>query len=1132
MAMMNKVNTLDVLLGLFLIIAFPVMAVPMPKGGQSIADPCTLHDFRIHLELSEASAGFVRYGEGRSIEFQAGKVHDMALEHPPVGDAVLRLWRDGKQVGGLSKTERLIGESVRTFPDAGVSLGHNFTASIAFQTTSDGTLLAMCPESGKWAPGCKALTIEKGALVYDIGWLGRMAGGVNVSDGKSHVAVLVSRGGDMNLWLDGVMVAEKKSFFKTDEEDHVLKVGAAAEDFGGVLSGGQVSKLQVWQRALPDDEIRKLFQGDGSGANTPDFAHQLSEVVWRPRICLENAEAEVVNAWVQPLERSDHAVIVSRWNQRMLKKGGQIYQASCVMCHGTKELPGSLPTARKFTEETFKNGSDPHSIVRTLTHGYEKMPAMAQFTTLQKYAVAHYIHEEFLREDNPNQYTKITADYLAGLPKGLAMAKREVEQRAPPFYLSMDFGPAMFWTYQVDKWNIVQKGIAIRLDDGEGGVSKGKAWMVYDHDTMQFVTATTGDFINWRSIAFDQSHGTHLSLTGDRHFVNPIGPGWASPEGSWEDIRLLGRDGKRYGPLPKDWAEYVGMYQQGDKVIIESKVHGVRVLESPGWVEHKDGAVFVRTINVGEAAQSLKLRVAPDLVNVALVGEGGLEKSEGFWVATLGGDAAVQVLISRDVVLHAGVLAKAPGVPLELEPMTHGGAKHWNGEIVTQSVAGSDAGPFAVDVFPLPTNNPWKSLVRPGGFDFTPDGKAAIVASWTGDVWRVDGITEPAPAELRWRRIATGLFQPLGVKFRDDDLFVNCRDQLVRLRDLNNDGEIDFLECFNNDHQVTKNFHEFAMGLQVDEAGNFYYAKSARHALPGVVPHHGTLLKISADGLKTEILANGLRAANGVCLNEDGSFFVTDQEGNWTPKNRINRIDGHGFYGNMLGYTDVTDSSDEAMEQPMVWIDDLKDRSPAELVWVPKEAWGNLGGSLLNLSYGMGRAYIVPHEEVGETWQGAVYDLPMATFPSGIMRGRFFDDGALYTCGMTSWASNVSEPGGFYRIRRTTQPANIPLRVHAVSGALKVIFSDPIDPKSVNQQAFVMKTWSLKRTQRYGSDRHDQKVLEITGVKLSEDGRTVTIEIPSLAPTHCYELNILLKGQDGKPIANSMHGTIHGLSNE
>ncbi len=74
------------------------------------------------------------------------------------------------------------------------------------------------------------------------------------------------------------------------------------------------------------------------------------------------------------------------------------------------------------------------------------------------------------------------------------------------------------------------------------------------------------------------------------------------------------------------------------------------------------------------------------------------------------------------------------------------------------------------------------------------------------------------------------------------------------------------------------------MGLQADEHGNLYYAKSGRHALKAIVPHHGTLLKVSSNGAQTEILATGFRAANGVCLNPDGTFFVTDQEGFWTPK--------------------------------------------------------------------------------------------------------------------------------------------------------------------------------------------------------------------------------------------------------
>jgi hypothetical protein len=586
----------------------------------------------------------------------------------------------------------------------------------------------------------------------------------------------------------------------------------------------------------------------------------------------------------------------------------------------------------------------------------------------------------------------------------------------------------------------------------------------------------------------------------------------------------VGKDGKHYGPLPRAWAHYEGLYLHGNKAVIAASIGGTRVLESPGWIEDGDKAVFTRTVNVGAAKKPLLLRVAPDSVNVVLTGDGSLRKDNGFWFATVPGGAKTRLFISRSE------LANVPGGSLSLEPLTHGGPARWTEEVITTSVPGKREGAFIADTFPLPVENPWQSWMRPGGFDFTPDGKAAIVATWNGDLWQVDGVMARAPAPLRWRRLASGLFQPLGVKFRGDELFVTCRDQLVRLHDLNGDGEFDFIENFNNDHQVTEHFHEFAMGLQTDAAGNFYYAKSARHALDSLVPHHGTLLRVSADGSRTDILANGFRAANGVCLNPDGTFFVTDQEGHWTPKNRINRVKAGGFYGNMFGYSSVTNSADDAMEQPMVWITNAKDRSPAELVWVPTNTWGSIGGALLNLSYGTGRAFIVPHEEVNGRWQGAVCELPMPAFATGIMRGRFGNDGSLYTCGLFGWAGNASAPGGFHRIRRSEKPAFVPLSIHAAKGAISVTFSEPIDPASVQPDAFAFKVWFLKRSASYGSNHYGEHPLQITAAHLSPDGRTVTLEIPTLAPTQCYELKARLLGADGTAVERSLHGTIHQLA--
>ena len=187
----------------------------------------------------------------------------------------------------------------------------------------------------------------------------------------------------------------------------------------------------------------------------------------------------------------------------------------------------------------------------------------------------------------------------------------------------------------------------------------------------------------------------------------------------------------------------------------------------------------------------------------------------------------------------------------------------------------------------------WFCRMRLTGFDFYPDGDRAAVCAWDGSVWLVSGLADlnQENRELTWRRIASGLFQPLGLKIIDGKIYVTCRDQLCVLHDLNDDGEADFFENLNNDHQVTDHFHEFAMGLQTDADGNFYYAKSARHALKALVPHHGTLLRVTKDGSRTDILATGFRAANGVCINPDGTYIVTDhgplrglQTGGWCPR--------------------------------------------------------------------------------------------------------------------------------------------------------------------------------------------------------------------------------------------------------
>ncbi len=1144
------------------------------------------------------------------------------------------------------------------------------------------------------------------------------------------------------------------------------------------MPNGLVNQLGTRQQFL--DLVRYVREvADGGLERARELAPPSALLVARP---LPEYESQI-----------DHAALINALDAGAFKRGEAVYARLCVNCHGTPDRVGTLPTSRRFATEPLKNGSDPFAMYQTLTRGFGMMVPQHWMVPKQKYDVIHYLREEYLKKRNPSQYFEVTDAYLANLPAGETFGP-EPSKFQP--WSAMDYGPSLVNTYEFgrDGSNIAYKGIAVRLDGGAGGISRGRAWAAFEHDTLRLAGFWTGEgFVDWQGIHFDGRHNAHPHVAGDVHFQN-TGPGWAHPEtGSFEDDqRVVGRDDRRYGPLPRKWGRYEGLYHYGSRAIVSYRVGETSVLESPGFVEvgEKKQPVLLRSFEIGPRSRPMQLSVAmqPDAAlairdghvtfgpgvagevepdpepeaasRVTFDGATYLEMAKGealdtgrdftvtarirtehegtifartvagpewvpggqvlfvrggrlcydigwvgvlrsdkkvadgkwhdvalrvekgratlfvdgtpsgskemapenrldkpvvrigfcapdfpkppafrgeirdvrffdsalagaslkkfdeakpvaFWplkdppedgtIANAAGEKLAAAVVARkqgkwfdavpnDVwyggrtarrVLVAGSTLKrgfawkrngsrltprldpgdeplrftlwtgsvgdpeqAAGVaksaaiaglqPLDLGSMTEGGPPRWPQALVTEATTGENDGPFAVDVLTHPETNPWFARVRLTGFDFFEGGDRAAVSAWDGDVWLVEGLTQP-DGKLRWKRIASGLFQPLGVKIVDGDVYVTCRDQLAVLRDLNGDGETDFYQSFNSDHQVTEHFHEFAMGLQRDAAGNFYYAKSARHAKPGLVPHHGTLLRVSADGSKTDVLATGFRAANGVCLNPDGTFFVTDQEGHWTPKNRVNWVREGGFYGNMMGYHDVTDESDDAMQPPLCWITNRFDRSPAELLWVKGSQWGPLEGRLLNLSYGYGRVYVVPHEKVGTgddvLMQGGVCPLPLPSMPTGLVRGRFHPgDGQLYTCGMFAWAGNQQAPGGFYRIRYTGQPVHLPVEFHARKGELELQFTGEFDRESAAEPGnYAVRAWSLKRSRGYGSKHVDERSLKVTGARVGADGRTVVLEIPDLAPTMGLSVSWELEGADGREASGELHGTIHEL---
>lgn len=857
----------------------------------------------------------------------------------------------------------------------------------------------------------------------------------------------------------------------------------------------------------------------------------------------------------------DHAGLIANLDRKSLRIGERIYNGNCINCHGNREVEGSLPISQKFWEpHPYKAGTDFYSMYRTLSLGVGNMPAQPMLTPQEKYSVILYIQQEFIKQFNEEHFITPSDAYLATLPKG---SSRGPEPKPFNPWSDMNYGDFMIYTYELvdeekgpkrfhsprpvpyvdedySKNNFAYKGIAVRLDKGPGGVSKGNAWMVFDHDLMRVAGGWTGEgFIDWEGILLNDRHEVYPQTIGKLHFETPVGPGWANPKtGSFEDPRFRARDGRAFGPLPKEWANYKGLYHYEDHIVISYSVGASNVLEKLGMEKSGIETVFTRTLNVSPSNSILKMRVAPVENQVRLTGEGAfLTEEEGFHLLNIekSTEVTIKLFVGAPTIESLEDHISIASTPESLAQFTKGGKAHYPEELKTTITKGLEEGPFAVDQLTPPFDNPWDCRMRLSGIDFMTNADKAVACTVDGDIWLINGLTNEN-GTLTWKRIGAGLFQPLGIKVLENKIYVICRDQLVLLQDFNGDEETDFYQSFNHDHQVTDHFHEFAMGLQADKAGNLYYAKSGRHAREALVPQHGTLIKVSNDGATSEVIATGFRAANGVCINPDGSFIVTDQQGYWNPMNRINWVKGKGrFYGNMWGYDPPNDTTRAAMEQPMVWVDMEFCRSPSELLWVDSDHWGPLNGSLLAFSYGYGKIQLVLNETVNGQKQGGIIDLPGVRFLTGTMRGRFNPkDGHLYACGMSAWGSSQTmRVGDLYRIRYTGNALPVPIGLKALKTGVELTFLEDLDSSTVEDiRNYTVKTWNLVRSSKYGSKRFDTKTLDISSAQLLSDGKTVKLLLTDIEPVDIMTISYNIKDTKGNTKQGTLQNTIHNLGRE
>lgn len=624
-------------------------------------------------------------------------------------------------------------------------------------------------------------------------------------------------------------------------------------------------------------------------------------------------------------------------------------------------------------------------------------------------------------------------------------------------------------------------------------------------------------------------------------------------------------DGPGAPPRPMDRSEvdYRGLRLHGDRVLLTSALLGGTV-EEVGTEERlgevvavarhlrAEGLCSTAWLTLAELEGTPSVRVEDGVMIASAASEDGIAQGvalrvdEGASSLELrGGDVIVPIEAegswSGTVLLWSGpadrlgdfrALARSKPKAPDFEALRRPGPRRWGGPIFTGGIPGADDGqsPFAIDTIAVPHENPFNALFFISALDFFPNGDAAL-ATAHGDVWVVRGL-DAGLDRVSWQRFATGLYQPLGLKVVEGKVIVLGRDQLTRLHDEDGDGEADSYESFNNDLIIQGADHAYAMRLETDPEGNFYFLKS------GGGPHGSALLKVPADGSGLSVFARGFRHPYGLGVGPEGQVTVADNEGNWVPSSKIDLIREGGFYG-FLG------SASEAPEgvrpdPPLCYIPKVADNSSGGQLWYTGDRWGDYHrGGMLHLSWGRCTLLSVLQDEVDGIPQAATVRFPGLTFLSGSGEAEFSpSDGQLYVVGLTGWQTGAVADGSFQRVRSTGRPIHMPSSFRAHEDGVLVTFSRPIDPDSAaDLRRYRAERWNYRWSGTYGSfhysaeepDRIGHDPVPIVSAEPTADGRGVFLRIDGMAPVDQFWLATDLLAEDGTPLRFDLHATIRAL---
>ncbi|MCV2458524.1 DUF1080 domain-containing protein [Streptomyces sp. ICN988] len=423
------------------------------------------------------------------------------------------------------------------------------------------------------------------------------------------------------------------------------------------------------------------------------------------------------------------------------------------------------------------------------------------------------------------------------------------------------------------------------------------------------------------------------------------------------------------------------------------------------------------------------------------------------------------------------------------------------------------------DGLPLTSVRPDLDLtdLRPEGFepqvtgmDWLPDGRLAI-STWggtdnvAGEVYLLDNVTgDTSRDKVTVEKVASGLREPMGVKYVDGSLYVSQKHELTRLVDSDGDDVTDAYRTVAT-WPYGGNFHEFAFGLLYRD-GYFYVNLSVAIDLGGATtnpqpaPNRGTTYRVSKKTGKITPIAGGLRTPNGIGWGPGGSLFATDNQGGWLPASKLVQIKQDRFFNH---YTEPAGPfEDSPVTEPVLWLPQNEiGNSPSTPLYLTK---GRFAGQMLigDVTYGgLQRAYL---EKVKGQYQGAVFRYTQG-LEAGVNRVSLGPDGAIYTGGLGAdgnWGQAGKLKFGLQKLTPNGGNTFDIQKMRAVPGGFDLTYTQPVSEETAASLAagYEAEQWRYTPTSDYGGPKIAEEELTVRSATLSDDGRTVRLRLDGLKP--------------------------------